>query len=107
MRRLLAALMMTVAVTACMNSPEQAAKDAGYIVRMNEIVCHFAATELTRVTTWLDKELQHNPGLAAYMKRGAAEADDVHARNQSQSDGEQRDTSECNQVRELARSWHT
>jgi hypothetical protein len=107
MRRLFVALMMTVAATGCVNSPEQAARDAGYIVRMNDIVCHFAATELTRVTAWLDRELKENPKLAAYVKRGAAEADDVYSRHRNQADGNQRDVFECNQVRELARTWHT
>jgi hypothetical protein len=105
MKRVFAVLIATSAVAACGDSQEQAAKDAGYLLRMNQIVCHLAANELDKVSAWLDQRLKEHPSLAAYAKQGSTEADDVYARHRKESDGDQKDRSECERVRDLALKW--
>ena len=105
MKSLLAALITTLALAGCVNSEEQSVRDAGYMLRMNEIACHFAATELSKVSMWLDQIIKANPKLAKYVKKGATEADDVYARHGRESDSERLNASECQKIRELAQKW--
>lgn len=107
MKRLLVALGATVFVGGCGNAQEQAVKDAGYLLRMNQVACHFAAAELAKVNDWLNGVLKEHPALEQYANRGAAEAEDVYAKHHKAPDGEQRDQTECEKVRALAQSWPT
>ncbi|MGA7438773.1 MAG: hypothetical protein WBW32_11680 [Luteibacter sp.] len=105
MKRALAVLAVVAGIAGCGDSQQQAAKDAGYMLRMNQVVCHIAGTELEKVSAWLEQVLKDHPDLAVYAKKGETEADAVHARHQTESDGAQKDRSECEKVRSLAASW--
>ncbi|WP_250633626.1 hypothetical protein [Pinirhizobacter soli] len=106
MKRVLASMVVILGLAGCGDAQEQAAKDAGYILRMNDVVCHVAATELTEVTIWLRQAISENPKLAEFVAKGSAEADKVYSQHRKESDGDQRDASECKKVVDMAHAWH-
>ncbi|QWT21354.1 hypothetical protein KPL74_04970 [Bacillus sp. NP157] len=99
------AMLAVCATAGCSDSQVQAIKDAGYLMRMNGLVCHFAATEMTKVNTWLDEVIKEHPALAEYARKGAAEADAVAERHKAASDGQQLNIAECNNVHAMAMKW--
>jgi hypothetical protein len=105
MKYLVLVLGTVIGVAGCGDSQQQAAKDAGYLLRMNQVACHLAGSALGKVSSWLEQVLKDHPALAAYVRKGESEADAMHARHQSDPDGVRKDQTECEKVRSLAANW--